>query len=46
MVNSVAMYAIPQIQIFSHVASEEFPEPFNELAYRNEGFRPIPYEEG
>ena len=36
------MVMLPQIQQYYHDASDEFPSPFLELTFRNEGFRPVP----
>jgi hypothetical protein len=37
------MVTLPQIIEYRHDASEEFPREFTELAFRNEGFRPVPF---
>jgi len=37
------MVVLPQIIEYFHAASEEFPREFTELAFRNEGFRPVPF---
>ena len=33
---------LPQVQIYCHAASEDFPKAFQELTFRNEGFKPVP----